>query len=261
MDQPKITGYAPVNGLEMYYEIYGAGAVPLVLIHGGGSTIETSFGNILPKLAAFSPIIALELQAHGRTGDRDAPESFQQDADDVAALLRHLKVEKANVLGFSDGGCTTMQLAGRHPELIHKIIVVASNYTRTGMIDGFFDMMDNASLDNMPPPLKEHYLKVNPDPDGLQRMFNKDRERRRTFADWPQSDLTRIQAPALIMTGDKDVIKTEHIVEISKLIPRAELVVLPGVHGALLGEICTAKPGSRQPEIAAILIREFLEGN
>lgn len=261
MEQPKTTGHAPVNGLKMYYEVYGDGDVPLVLIHGGGSTIETTFGNILPRLAAFSKIIAVELQAHGHTSDRDAPESFQQDADDVAALLRHLKVGKANILGFSDGGCTTMQLAGRHPELINKIIVVASNYTRAGMIDGFFEMMDNASLDSMPAPLKEYYLKVNPDPKGLQTMFDKDRERRRTFADWPQSDLTRIQAPALIMSGDKDVIKTEHIVEISKLIPKADLVILPGVHGALLGEICTARAGSKQPEITAILVKEFLEGN
>jgi len=261
MEQSKVSGYAPVNGLKMYYEVYGKEGIPLVLIHGGGSTIETSFGNILPKLAAFSKIIAVELQAHGRTSDREAPESFQQDADDVAALLRHLNVEKANVLGFSDGGCTTMQLAGRHPGLIRKIIVVASNYTRAGMMDGFFDMMDNASLDNMPAPLKEHYLQVNPDPKGLQTMFNKDRERRRTFADWPQSDLTRIQAPALIMTGDKDVIKTEHIVEISKLIPKADLVIMPGVHGALLGEICTAKAGSKQPEITAMLVKEFLEEN
>ncbi|WP_353721150.1 alpha/beta hydrolase [Dyadobacter sp. 676] len=261
MEQQKTTGYAPVNGLKMYYEMYGSGGIPLLLIHGGGSTIETTFGRILPELAAFSPIIAVEMQAHGRTSDRDAPESFTQDADDAAALLRYLKVEKANVLGFSDGGCTTMQLAGRHPQLINKIIVVASNYTRAGMIDGFFDMMENASLDNMPAPLKEYYLKVNPDPKGLQTMFNKDRERRRSFADWPQSDLTRIQAPALIMTGDKDVIKTEHIVEISKLIPNAELVILPGVHGALLGEICTAKAGSRQPEITAMLVKEFLEEN
>jgi len=190
--ETKTTGYAPVNGLKMYYDVYGDGDIPLVLIHGGGSTIETTFGNILPMLAAFSKIIAVELQAHGRTSDRDAPESFQQAADDVAALLRHLNVAKANILGFSDGGCTTMQLAGRHPGLINKIVVVASNYTRAGMIDGFFEMMDNASLDNMPAPLKEYYLKVNPDPKGLQTMFNKDRERRRTFADWPQSDLTRI---------------------------------------------------------------------
>ncbi|MCF0071106.1 alpha/beta hydrolase [Dyadobacter sp. CY261] len=258
MEQAKTTGYAPVNGLKMYYEIHGSGDMPLVLIHGGGSTIETTFGRIFPRLSAFTKIIAVEMQAHGRTSDRDTPESFTQDADDVAGLLKYLKVSKANVLGFSDGGCTTMQLAGRHPELINKIIVVASNYTRAGMIDGFFEMMDNASLDNMPAPLKESFLKVNPDPKGLQAMFNKDRERRRTFADWPESDLTRIQAPALIMSGDQDVIKIEHVVEVSRLIPKAQLVILPGIHGALLGEICTPKPDSKQPEVTATLIKEFL---
>jgi pimeloyl-ACP methyl ester carboxylesterase len=81
------SGYAPVNGLKMYYEIHGAGNIPLVLIHGGGSTIESSFGKLLPLLAQHGKIIALELQAHGRTSDRDAPESFEQDADDVAGLL------------------------------------------------------------------------------------------------------------------------------------------------------------------------------
>src|SRR5713226_6395711 len=115
MEKLKTSGYAPINGLDMYYEIYGAGAMPLVLIHGGGSTIETTFGNILPLLSDYGKVIAVELQAHGRTNDRDAPESFEQDADDVAALLHYLKVDKANFLGFSNGGTTTMQIAISHP--------------------------------------------------------------------------------------------------------------------------------------------------
>src|ERR1700741_1537175 len=101
-----ITGYAPINGISMYYEIHGEGAIPLVLIHGGGSTLESTFGNILPLLSGRT--IAVELQAHGRTTDRDAPESFEQDADDVAALLRYLKMEKANIFGFSNGGTTIL---------------------------------------------------------------------------------------------------------------------------------------------------------
>src|SRR5688572_24843109 len=88
-----MTGYAPVNGLKMYYEIHGEG-MPLVLIHGGGSTIQTTFGNIMPLLAPHYKIIAVELQAHGHTSDRSGPESFEQDADDVAALLQHLKISK-----------------------------------------------------------------------------------------------------------------------------------------------------------------------
>ena len=126
MENSKTSGYAPVNGLNMYYEIHGNGTMPLVLIHGGGSTIETTFSNLLPIFSAYNKVIAVELQAHGRTSDRDAPESFEQDADDVAALLRYLGVDKANFLGFSNGGSTTMQIAIRHAELTNKIIAISA---------------------------------------------------------------------------------------------------------------------------------------
>src|SRR5215212_8429181 len=85
------SGYAPVNGIKMYYELHGSGK-PLVLIHGGGSTIQTTFSKVLPLFAKHHQVIAVELQAHGHTSDRDAPESFDQDADDVAALLKYLKI-------------------------------------------------------------------------------------------------------------------------------------------------------------------------
>ena len=105
----KESGYAPVHGLNMYYEIHGEGT-PLVLIHGGGSTIQTSFSKILPMLARHYKVIAVELQAHGHTSDRDSPESFEQDADDVAGVLNYLKVSNAHFLGFSNGGNTAMQI-------------------------------------------------------------------------------------------------------------------------------------------------------
>src|SRR5687767_232456 len=96
---PVLSGYSAVNGLRMYYEVHGNGQ-PLVLIHGGGSTIESSFGNIIPFLAAKRKIIAVEMQAHGRTNDRDTDLSFEQDADDIAVLLNNLDIPKADVLGF-----------------------------------------------------------------------------------------------------------------------------------------------------------------
>jgi len=254
----KTTGYAPVNGIEMYYEVYGDGTVPLVLIHGGGSTIETVFSNILHFFTPEHKVIAVELQAHGRTNDRDQSESFQQDADDVAVLLKHLGVEKANILGFSDGGCTTLQIAIRNPQLINKIIVVSSNYSRAGMIDGFFEGMGKATFADMPQPLKEGFLKVNNDESKLLNMFNKDRARRIAFEDFNEDDLKAITVPTLLMVADKDVIKTEEVLRLSHLIPNAQLVVLPGYHGTMLGDVCTVKPGSRQPEITAILVNEFL---
>ena len=260
MEKLKTSGYAPVNGLNMYYEIYGSGPMPLVLIHGGGSTIETTFGNILPLFSGYGKVIAVELQAHGRTSDRDAPESFQQDADDVAALLKYLKIGNANFFGFSNGGTTTMQIAIRHPDIVNKIVVVSANYKRDGMIPGFFDGMQSATLADMPAPLKDAYLKVAPE-SHLQVMFEKDVARMLNFEDIPEDDLRSIKAPALIMASDHDVITLEHTAEMSRVIPGANLIILPGTHGSFIGaaEAGTSK-GSKLPEITAALVEEFLRG-
>ncbi len=250
--------YADINGIKMYYEIHGEGR-PLMLIHGGGSTIESNWSAVLPLFAKHYKVIAVELQAHGHTSDRDAAESFQQDADDVAELLRHLHISKAFILGFSNGGSTTMQIAIRHASLVEKIVVIAGAYLREGFIPGFFDWMENANLDNMPLPIQQAFLKINPDKAALQNMHDKDAERMRTFKDWNDSELQSIKAPALIINGDKDVILVEHALKMSRLIPDAELAILPGVHGACIGEVCTAVPGSKQPEITLELVKEFLD--
>ncbi len=259
MEKLKTVGYAPVNGLNMYYEIQGRGSIPLVLIHGGGSTIETSFGNIMPLFSGHCKVIAVELQAHGRTNDRDAPESFEQDADDVAALLKYLKVDKANFLGFSNGGSTVVQIAIRHPEMVNKIVVIAGAYKRDGFITGFFDGFKNVTLANMPGALKEAYLKVAPDKNHLQVMFDKDVARMETFKDWDDDDLRSIKAPALFMVADRDVITIEHTAQMSRLVQRAQLVVLPGPHGLFIGAAeAGTKKGSKLPEITAALVEEFL---
>src|ERR1700737_3840220 len=143
--QHKQTGqYVTVNGLKMYYEIHGSGR-PLVLLHGGGSTIISTFGRILPELAKTHRVIAVELQAHGHTKDIDRPLSFEQDADDVAALLKQLHIEKADIMGFSNGGTTSLQIAIRHPELVNKLVLASTTYKRDGMQPGFFEGMQNAS--------------------------------------------------------------------------------------------------------------------
>src|SRR5689334_10570383 len=129
--------YATVNGLKMYYEIHGKG-MPLVLLHGGGSTIESNYGRVLPELAKTHQVIAVELQAHGHTLDIDRPLSFEQDADDVAALLKQLHIEKADIMGFSNGGTTCLQIAIRHPELVNKMVLASATYKRDGMQPGFF---------------------------------------------------------------------------------------------------------------------------
>jgi pimeloyl-ACP methyl ester carboxylesterase len=253
------SGHAPVNAISMYYEIHGEGAIPLVLIHGGGSTIETSFGLLLPLLASTNQVIAVELQAHGRTTDRNAPESFEQDADDVAGLLKYLKINKANILGFSNGGTTTLQIAMRHPKLVNKIVVLSGAYKREGFMTGFFDFMKTAAFETMPQPLKDAYLKVNPSKDGLLNMFNKDKQRMIDFKDIPDDAIRTIKAPALFMVSDKDVISVEHTLAMSRLIEGSSLVVLPGMHGQFFGEMGSPNDGNKAPQATAILIGEFLK--
>jgi pimeloyl-ACP methyl ester carboxylesterase len=250
----RTSGYAPVNGLQMYYEIHGEGDLPLVLIHGGGSTIETSFGNMLPLFPG--KVIAVELQAHGRTSDMDAPETFEQDADDVAALLAYLKIDSANILGFSNGGTTTLQIAIRHPEVVNKIVTISAGYKRDGFINGFFDGFTGATLDYMPGPLKDAFLKVTPDKNLLQNMFEKDVERMKNFKDIPGDSLRSIKAPALVMNADHDVMTPEHAVEISRLIPAARLAILPGDHGSIVGEVSST---GKLYEITVALVNTFLK--
>ena len=251
------SGYAPVNGIKMYYEIHGEGT-PLVLIHGGGSTIQTTFGKILPLLAQHHKVIAVELQAHGHTSDRNSPESFEQDANDAAALLAYLKINKADFLGFSNGGHTAMQIGISHPEIVNKLIIISAFYTRDGAVKGFFEGLENANLGNMPAPLKEAYLKINNDSSGLQNIFNKDRARMVQFTGWKDQDLASIKAATLIIAGDKDVVTTEHTVKMSQTIPNAQLMILPGSHGSFIGEICTAIEGSKMPGLTVAAIEEFL---
>lgn len=249
--------YAPVNGLRMYYEIHGVGR-PLVLLHGGGSTITSTFGRILPDLAKRFQVIAVELQAHGHTKDIDRPLTFEQDADDVAGLLKHLKIEKADFLGFSNGGTTCLQIAIRHPLLVNKLVLASTIYKREGMPAGFFEDMKHATLESMPQPLKKAYLQANPDSKGLQAMFDRDVARMLAFKDIDETDIKAIRAPVLVLNGDSDVVRTEHALALSRVLPQAQLAILPGGHGDYIGEICSADKKSKLPAISVVLIESFL---
>lgn len=249
--------YARVNGLDMYYEQYGSGS-PLVLIHGGGSTIGTTFGRVLDAFAKNHQIIAVELQAHGHTADRNLPSSFEQDADDVAALLQELHIPKADFFGFSNGGTTTLQIAIRHPQLVRKIVVASAIYKRSGAYDWLWEGMKNPTFDQMPEPYKKAYLEINPSQEGLLAMFDRDAKRMQTFKDISEADIRGIQAPALILTADADVSRPEHAVEMFRQMQHARLMILPGGHGEYIGELTTLKPGQPETYPAVPLIEAFL---
>jgi pimeloyl-ACP methyl ester carboxylesterase len=237
-DKATVGRYADVNGLHLYYEIHGAGGTPLVLLHGGGSTIETSWGRMLPALAKKRQVIAFEQAGHGHTADRDEPFTFEQSADDTAALLRHLKIEKADLFGYSNGGSIALQVAIRHPQLVRRLIAASAIYRKDGMPEGFWDSMRRASLDSMPAELKEAYRATSPHPERLQSFHDKSVQRMLTFKDWPDDVIRGIAAPTLVLVGDQDVVRPEHAVEMLRLLPHAQLAVLPGMdHMAMVQRV------------------------
>lgn len=248
--------YADVNGIKMYYEIHGAGS-PLVLIHGGGSTITTTFGMVLPLLAKTHRVIAVELQAHGHTGDRDAPETFAQDADDVAELLRQLEIPKADIFGFSNGGQTAMEIAIRHPQMAGKLVIASAFYKRDAVPEDFWHGFNEPKFSDMPQVYKDEFLKTG-DQAGLTNMFNKDVQRMRTFKGWPEDVIRSITAPALIVIGDRDLPTPEHAAEMYRLLPHSRLAILPGTHGSYMGEAMSAGTNSKIPGLFVAMLDEFL---
>ncbi|QHT71646.1 alpha/beta hydrolase [Rhodocytophaga rosea] len=251
------SGYSQVNGLKMYYEIYGQGK-PLVLIHGGGSTIQSNFEKVIPLLAKNRKVIAVELQAHGRTNDRNTDLTFEQDADDIATLLKNLNMDSTDFFGFSNGGTTALQIAIRHPEIVNKIILGPALAKRNGVPEQFWEFMKQARLENMPPQLKEAYHKVSSVPTGLQVMHDKDAKRMVDFKDIPDEQIKSIKASTLIIIGDKDIITPEHAIEMYRQIPDSELAIIPGGHGEYIGEITTLKPDSKESDFVIPLIEKFL---
>jgi pimeloyl-ACP methyl ester carboxylesterase len=240
----------------MYYEIHGTGGTPLVLLHGGGSTIETTFGHILPMLAKKRQVIAFEQQGHGRTTDiADRPFTFVQSADDAAALLRHLKIDKADFFGFSNGGSIAVQIAIRHPKIVRKLVLVSALIGRDGADPQFWESMKAPTLESMPADLRDAYVKVAPHPEQLQSFFDKSVKRMQDFKDMPHADIRAIKAPALIVIGDQDVIRPEHAVDMYRLLTAARLAILPAGHGTFM----EAGGGSTLPSLTVSMVEEFLD--
>jgi pimeloyl-ACP methyl ester carboxylesterase len=247
--------YAEIDGLHLYYEVHGAshdGAPPLVLLHGGGSTIQTSFGTLLPLLARTRRVIAFEQQGHGHTDDvPDRPFSFAQSARDAVALLRFLRVERADLLGYSNGGHIAIQLALDHPELVNRLVVVSAMTSRDGSDSQFWESFPHATIDQMPPELRDAYLAAAHHPEELPTFFAKSVKRMLEFQGWPPEQLKAIRAPTLLLLGDRDVVRPEHAVWLYRWLPDARLCILPDTdHMAIV----------RRADVVYPLVEAFLAG-
>ena len=239
--------YATVNGLRMYYDIHGTGQ-PLVLLPGALSTIETSFATTLPVLAKTRRVIAIELQAQGRTADRDGPLSYEQMADDVDALLGQLGIAQADFFGYSLGGAVALQVAVRHPNRVRKFVFAgASSYSPDAFYPEIIEVQKTMKPENFAgSPFQLAYARVAPQPDHWPDVVAKTAELDRTWRGFPAEQLRAITAPALLVIGDADIVRPEHTVEMFRLLgggvpgdlhglPRSQLAVLPGTtHIALV---------------------------
>jgi pimeloyl-ACP methyl ester carboxylesterase len=217
---------APVNGLQLYYEEHGSGH-PLVLLHGGLHTIDLSFGALIPRLAASHRVIAVELQGHGHTADIDRVPTYSDLADDVVALLDHLRVDRADVFGFSLGGLVAIELGLRHPTRADRLVLAAAQYRP----EGYHDLSDPASV-RMPTAaefaeMEQEYRRVAPDPDHFEAFHTKLSGIVQSAPGWSADDMRRLAAPVLLVIGDTDFVRIEHAAEMLELIPDAQLAVLP----------------------------------
>jgi pimeloyl-ACP methyl ester carboxylesterase len=234
------TGYAPVDGLRMYYEIHGSGGTPLLLLHGGLFDIDQQFGALIPGLAATRRVIAADFQGHGRTNDLDRPLRSADLASDVVGLLRHLEVDRADVFGFSVGGATALHLAIEHPELVGRLIVSSASFHPDGDRPENKEAVPELTVDMIAgTPMEEAYRAKSPHPDRLQDLLDKLGTFDEGFAGWSDADIEGIAAPTLITVGDCDAVTLDHAVRFLRLrggdvngdfagVPSSQLAVFPG---------------------------------
>lgn len=175
--------------------------------------------------------------------------------------MRHLGVDLVDIFGFSNGASTGLQVAIRHPHLVRKLVFASAMTKKAGAHPELWEFMDRADFSNMPQRLKDAFLKVTPDERKLRTMHDKDAERMRQFTDVSDEALKSIRAGVLIVAGDQDVVRLEHAVELTRLIPGARLLVVPGGHGDYIGEAVTTQTQTGYPELMAGLIDEFLDGS
>src|SRR4051812_8294278 len=232
------TGYAHVNDLDMYYEIHGDGP-PLILLHGAYMTIDM-MGPLLHGLAETRQVIAVEQQGHGRTADVDRPITYEHMADDTAALVGHLEIDDADIVGYSMGGGVALQLAIRHPECVRRLVLASTSFTHDGMHAAALEMFPSITPELFAgTPIEQAYLRTAPNPDDFPKLVEKLTQLDTTPFAWPEQDIQAIAAPTLIVLGDSDGVRLEHAVELFRLrgggvmgdlagMPESQLAVLPG---------------------------------
>jgi pimeloyl-ACP methyl ester carboxylesterase len=232
MTEPRTSGYVDVNGVHMYYEVYGEGS-PLVLLHGGVMTIELNFASLIPALAARHMVVAVELQGHGRTADTERPISLAALASDVVGLLDHLGIDRAHVLGHSLGGGVALEMAISHPDRVRRVVPMSITVRQDGTHEEIANPSLQATSTRMPTSddfaeMTEAYKRLSPHPEHFEEFLAALSAVATTLEGWSDEQLAGITAPTLLMIGDHDFTTVEHAGLMLGLIPGSQLAVLPG---------------------------------
>jgi pimeloyl-ACP methyl ester carboxylesterase len=251
-----------VNGMQMYYEVSGDGD-PLIVLHGAYMNIQT-MGEIIPMLAKTHQVYALEFQGHGRTTDIDRPITYPNLADDVAAFMDAVGLERADLFGYSMGAAAGLQLAIRHPEKVEKLIAASVAYDFEGWQPAFKDFVPQMSVEMFAdmPALVDEYKKLASNPDGFPALAEKLIQLEKEPMAW-EAEVKALKTPVLIITGDADVATLEHSVSMFRLLgggimgdmgeplPESRLAVMPATsHTAVIS----------QPDLLQAFIEPFLKG-
>lgn len=214
--EPK-TGYAPVNGLKMYYEIHGQGD-PVVLLHGAFMTITNNWTEMIAQLSKSRQVIAVEMQGHGRTADINRDFSYENLADDIAALLDYLKIKQADVLGYSMGGGVAMQLAIRHPEKVRKVVSISAVFRSDGMVKEAIEVFPRLEAGMFKgSPIETEYKKLSPTPDQFETFVKHVVQLASKPYDFGAEKLRATKAPMLFIHGDADGVRLDYIAEVFRL--------------------------------------------
>ena len=235
--KPSASGYAPVNGIKVYYEVYGEGR-PLVLLHGAFYTIEMNWGQLIPELSKTRKVIAIEFQGHGHTPYSDRKLDIATLASDVEGVMKYLKVDSADVAGYSMGGSIAYQFAVTYPQRVRKLVIISSTYKSSGwlpVINNAFKGFKPEFFDNTP--LKTGYDAVAPD----KTKWTKFVEQMIDFAGVPfnvgDSNIAKITAPVLLISGDNDGLDKVELMKTYQLLgggvsdlapmPKSQLAIVP----------------------------------
>jgi pimeloyl-ACP methyl ester carboxylesterase len=251
--QKPTTGYAPVNGLKMYYEIHGSGSgEPLVLLHGSYMTISSNWTEWIGELSKTRKVVAVEMQGHGRTADINRDFSYENLADDIAAMLDYLKIKQADLLGYSMGGGVAMQVAIRHPDKVRKVVSVSAFFRRDGVVKETLDAFPKLTADAFTgSPIETEYKKLSPTPNEFPNFVKRVIAIQLKPYDFGAAQLKATKAPFLFVHGDADGVRLDHIAEMFRLKgdeihgdlrPRSEsrLAVLPNTTHVTLMEKANA---------------------